>query len=302
MKQGGITAMKFKTILRHFREGIKNIGRSGWMSFASISAVTVMLFIVGFFLIVFVNGNHIASTIENNVEIRAFIERGTGEEEVQELLDEVNALPEVEEVIFIDKEEGLESLIASTGEVYENIREENPLPDALRVTATSPQDTEAVAQKVSHHNYVSNVSYGADVLPDLFKLTNTSRVVGLVVILGLLLTAMFLISNTIKLTIVARKKEIQIMKLVGATNSFVRSPFLVEGALLGTFGSIGPILILSFGYQYVYSNSGDFLQSSLYSLLEPGQLIVQVSLLLLAVGLIVGIWGSAMSVRKFLNV
>ncbi|MFB4210408.1 permease-like cell division protein FtsX [Shouchella sp. JSM 1781072] len=296
--------MKFNAAKRHIREGFKNIGRSGWMTFASISAVTVMLVIVGFFMIVFLNGNHIASTIEDNVEIRAFIERGTDEAEINDLIEEVNEEYDVAQVEFIDKEEGLENLIASTdGEDYwGSLREDNPLRDALRIIASTPQLTEEIAQSVDEHPYIGRVSYGEEIISDLFTITNTGRVAGAVVVAALLFTAMFLISNTIKLTILARKNEIQIMKLVGAKNSFVRWPFLIEGMLLGILGSIVPILLISFGYTYLYNQSASFLQSVPYDLLAPNLLILQLSILLVVVGLGVGIWGSVMSVRKFLKV
>ncbi len=304
MKLGGTTVMKFNAAKRHIREGFKNIGRSGWMTFASISAVTVMLVIVGFFMIVFLNGNHIASTIEDNVEIRAFIERGTDEAEINDLIEEVNEEYDVAQVEFIDKEEGLENLIASTdGEDYwGSLREDNPLRDALRIIASTPQLTEEIAQSVDEHPYIGRVSYGEEIISDLFTITNTGRVAGAVVVAALLFTAMFLISNTIKLTILARKNEIQIMKLVGAKNSFVRWPFLIEGMLLGILGSIVPILLISFGYTYLYNQSASFLQSVPYDLLAPNLLILQLSILLVVVGLGVGIWGSVMSVRKFLKV
>ncbi len=304
MKLGGITDMKFNAPKRHLREGFKNIGRSGWMTFASISAVTVMLVIVGFFMIVFFNGNHIASTIEENVEIRAFIERGTDEAEITELMEEVETEYDVAEVEFIDKEEGLENLIASTGgeDYWGSLRDDNPLRDALRIIATTPQYTEEIAESIGDHPYIGRVSYGEEIISDLFTITNTGRIAGAIVIGALLFTAMFLISNTIKLTILARKNEIQIMKLVGAKDSFVRWPFLIEGMLLGLLGSIIPILLISFGYTYLYNESASFLQGVPYELLAPNLLIIQLSSLLVILGLGVGIWGSVMSVRKFLKV
>lgn len=303
MRQGGITDMKFNTLKRHVREGVKNLGRSGWMTFASLSAVTVMLVIVGFFLIVFLNGNHLASSIEENVEIRAFIEHGTNEEQIGELIQEVENETNVNDIAFIDKEQGLENLIASTDiEAYNSLRGESPLRDALSITAVSPQMTESVATAIDEHQYIHGVEYGAEILPDLFQITNTGRIAGTIVIGALLFTAMFLISNTIKLTIVARKKEIQIMKLVGATNGFVRWPFFIEGMLLGLLGSIIPILLIGFGYHFAYSETAGFFEARQYSILSPDQLITQISVLLASVGLLVGIWGSVMSVRKFLKV
>ncbi|SDB88142.1 permease-like cell division protein FtsX [Shouchella lonarensis] len=296
--------MNIRTLKRHMREGTKNLVRNGWMTFASVSAVTVMLVIVGFFLVMFLNGNHIAHTVENSVEIRAFYQTGTDDEKVKEVIAEVEALDDVESVRFIDKEEGLERFIASSGEngeVYKSFKGENPLPHALEVTATSPQLTEKVALEIRQNAHIKEVTYGKAYIDSLFKVTNFARIAGLAVVIGLLFTAIFLIANTIKLTILARSKEIQIMKLVGATNGFVRGPFFVEGALLGVIGSVIPITLMGFGYTYAYARLSPP-SDALYSLLSPGQLIVQISLLLLVVGLLVGIWGSTMSVRKFLKI
>lgn len=297
--------MKLRTLGRHVREGSKNLGRNGWMTFASISAVAVMLFVVGVFLLLIMNMNHVASMIEDDVEIRAYIELTATDAQQDELQAQIEDLEHVDTVTFLGKEEGLNQLIDSLddrGEVFESIREENPLNDVFIVQASSPQLTEEVAMNMEQLPYVERINYGKDVVERLFAFTNLFRTVGLVLVLAMMFTAMFLIANTIKLTIVARKREIQIMKLVGATNGFIRWPFFIEGMLLGVIGSLVPILIIGFGYSYLFTNFGARFELAFFALLPVFPYMWQIAALLIGIGAFIGVWGSLMSVRKFLKV
>ncbi len=297
--------MKLRTLGRHVREGSKNLGRNGWMTFASISAVAVMLFVVGAFLLLIMNVNNLASIIEDDVEVRVYIELTATAEQQEELQAQIESTQNVESVTFLGKEEGLDQLIDSLddrGEVFESIRTENPLNDVFIVRASSPQLTEQIALNLEEMPYVERVNFGQDFVERLFAFTNLFRTVGLVLVIAMMFTAMFLIANTIKLTIVARKREIQIMKLVGATNGFIRWPFFIEGMLLGVVGSLVPILIIGFGYSYLISHYGERFESVFFSLLPVFPYIWQIALLLVGIGAFIGVWGSLMSVRKFLKV
>ncbi|TWI59972.1 permease-like cell division protein FtsX [Halalkalibacter nanhaiisediminis] len=297
--------MKLRTLGRHVREGSKNLGRNGWMTFASISAVAVMLFVVGAFLLLIMNMNHFASTIEDDVEIRVYIELTASQEQQDELRTQIETTQNVESVVFLSKEEGLDQLINSLGDqgqVFESTREENPLNDVFIVRAHSPQLTETVAEDLGHLPYVERINYGQDVVERLFAFTELFRTVGIVLVVAMMLTAMFLIANTIKLTIVARKREIQIMKLVGATNGFIRWPFFIEGMLLGVIGSFIPILIIGFGYSYLLTNFGQRFEVTFFTLIPVFPAMWQIAALLIGIGAFIGVWGSLVSVRKFLKV
>ncbi|SDI44691.1 permease-like cell division protein FtsX [Natribacillus halophilus] len=295
--------MKRNTLARHVREGIKNIGRNGWMSFAAISAVTIMLFVVGVFALVILNMNNLVSAVEDDVEIRAFLESDTDAEEQEEVMQDIAAANAVENVSYLDRDEGLDQFIdslGSEGAVYESIRDENPLNDALVIEASTPEHTEALATAVNDYTAIETVEYGESILTQLFTVTNYLRVIGAALIIGLLFSSIFLISNTIKLTIISRKDEIEIMKLVGAKNSFVRFPFFIEGLLLGVIGALIPVASLMIGYFYLYR----FLdvQIPFITMVEPFPLVWQLALILLGISIVVGVWGSQMSVRKFLKV
>ncbi|MFB4164563.1 permease-like cell division protein FtsX [Alteribacillus sp. JSM 102045] len=298
--------MKGRTLVRHGKEGMKNLGRNGWMSFASISAVTIMLMVVGVFLILIMNMNHFMSSVEEDVEVRVYVDLTATDEDQEELEEGLKQIDNVESVTYLGKDEGLDELIESLGEedreAFESLRDENPLNDAFIVHAADPQLTEQVASEAEELPHIDRVDYGEQVVEQLFNVTNVLRTIGIVLVLGLMFTAMFLISNTIKLTIVARQKEIQIMKLVGATNGFIRWPFFIEGLLLGVLGAVLPIAAIMAGYHYLYDNFADRLRLNFAELLPVYPLTLQVTLVLLGIGALVGVWGSLTSVRKFLKV
>lgn len=296
------TVMKAKTLGRHIRESFKSMRRNGWMTFASISAVTVTLFLVGVFTIIMMNLNVLATNIENNVEIKATVDQLADEEVVKQLQTEIEQIDGVLSVTHSTKDEELERLIAAFGDEFKLHKMNNPLGDAFYIKAKTATETPKIAEELSAMDQLAGVEYGKGKVEKLFKVVNLSRNIGIVLIIGLVFTAMFLISNTIKLTINARGTEIEIMKLVGATNGFVRIPFVLEGIWLGIFGSILPIAVLSLAYTNLYAWAEPQLQKEMLQLLNSTPFLFQLSGILLLIGVFIGIWGSFMSVRKFLKV
>ena len=294
--------MKARTVGRHMRESFKSLRRNSWMTFASVSAVTVTLLLVGVFIVIMMNLNKVADNLENDVEIKVIADAAADLEIVKELEKQVRQTPGVMEVVYSSRDEELDKLIKSFGKELNLYKQSNPLGDALFVKAKDPQQTAAIAKKIDTYDYTYKVEYGEGKVEKLFKVLNMSRNVGLVLILALLFTAMFLISNTIRITIVARGREIEIMKLVGATNSFVRIPFLLEGIWLGVLGAILPMAIISIAYTKLYDVWAPKLDGQLFQLLNTTPFIYQLNGLLLFMGVFIGMWGSFMSVRKFLKV
>ncbi|HLS20643.1 MAG TPA: permease-like cell division protein FtsX [Bacillota bacterium] len=297
--------MKLRTLRRHFFEGLKNIFRNGWMTVASILAVTMTLLLVGVFLALVLNLNQIAKNIEDDVEIKVLIDRSADEVDIQTLGTQIDAIPNVESVRFASNDEELQSLVASMGESGEAwllFEQENPLNHVYIVQSEKPKDVETIAMTVKELNYVQEVNYGQDYVDKLFTFNQYARYIGLALIIGLVLTAIFLISNTIKLTIMARSTEIGIMRLVGATNSFIRWPFLIEGMFLGAFGAVIPIIIVMFGYYYLDIYVSSKITFSFIDLLPFTPFAWQLAALILGIGVFIGMWGSVMSIRKFLKV
>lgn len=300
------TVMKARTLGRHIRESFKSLGRNSWMTFASISAVTVTLLLVGVFAVIMLNLNNVAKDLENDVEIKVLIDIIPDPEKnklaQEQLIDEIHNLPEVAEVVYSSKDEELQILIKNFGDELSLYEQNNPLYDVLYVKAVDPQQTAQVAKKIDTFDNTYEVKYGEGKIEKLFKFINISRNVGIILIVGLLFTAMFLISNTIRITIIARKDEIEIMKLVGASNSFVRIPFVIEGMLLGLLGSFIPMIVVSVLYYNIYNVVTPRLKGELLQILPTTPLLYEVNGLLIILGMFIGVWGSFMSVRKFLKI
>lgn len=304
--------MKFSTILRHFREGFKNIVRNGWMTFASVSSICISLFILGVFLLLTLNVNNLTDQIESQVQIRVFLNLDADETVVAEMQNAIGDIAEVSKVQFVSKEEGLELLRSSLGEdadLLEGYEEdENPLPFSFTVEVFEPLTIKFAAKQIEAINEkyetrpIQSVKYGQGTVEALFRVTTAVRNIGLVIVFGLSLTAMFLISNTIKMTILARRREIGIMKLVGATNNFIRWPFFIEGALIGFFGSAITAGLLMFGYHELVNGTQAELGLMMIRLVTLEDAMTLVVGVLVGLGTLIGIWGSVISVRKYLKV
>lgn len=302
--------MKISTLGRHFREGVKNIGRNGWMTVASVISVAITLLILGVFMLIAFNINFLTEKLENQVEIKAFVDLTAGEAELKQVEQALRRIDGIAEMIFVPKSEGMEAYIESMGEVGEHLREfaeeeNNPLPDSYVIKAIEPREIAALAEQVGQIEHIYKVHYGSGTTETLFAVTSAIKNIGIVFIVGLAFTAMLLIANTIKITIVARRREIEIMKLVGATNGFIRWPFFVEGLLLGVIGASLPIVLLILGYQQVLREVDRFrayLRLDAFELLPLYPLTYQLALILISIGAFIGIWGSLISVRRFLKV
>lgn len=297
--------MKTSTMTRHLREGCKNLGRNGWMTFASISAVMITLLTLGVFLLLALNVQHLVEKVEKQVEIRVMLDVTSDQAQAKQVEAEIRKFPELQGMEFVSKQQGLNSLKESFGKqgsLLNGLEKENPLPDSYIVKAKSPQQTGTLAKKIEKIPGVKSVNYAEQTTAKLFQITDVIRFVIVAFIFALAFTAMFVIANTIKLTIFARRREIEIMKLVGATNGFIRWPFFVEGALMGVFGAILPIVILAVSYNWLLNFVEGKLALSFLDLLPLYPLMLQVALILLGIGAFIGIWGSMMSVRKFLRV
>lgn len=294
--------MKFRTLQRHFSNSFKSLGRNGWMTFASVSAVTVTLLLVGVFIVIMMNLNQIADNIEKDVEIKVIIDLAADDKAVAKLEKQVLETPGVLEVEYSSNEQELDKMIKGLGDEFGLYKQDNPLRHALYLKAEDPQQTAPISKKIEAYEYTHEVIYGEGKVEKLFDVLNTGRNIGAVLIIGLLLTAMFLISNTIRITIAARQTEIGIMKLVGATNNFVRLPFILEGVWLGILGSILPMILITLAYFNLYEIIAPKMEGELYQPLAMTPFLYQLNGLILGLGVLIGVWGSFMSVRKFLKV
>jgi cell division transport system permease protein len=285
------------------REAITSLRRNGLMSFASVSTVALSLLILGMFLVMVLNLNNMASTLESQVQISVYLQDGLSEHEMREVGTRITKLPGVVQVNFIDKEEAMKRFKERLGEqqsLLNALGEANPLPNAFEVKVDRTDRVKPVAQAITQLKGVENAKFGQEVVEQLFALTKMVRIFGLVIILFLALAALFIISNTIRITVFARRKEIGIMKYVGATNWFIRWPFLLEGMMLGFGGALIAVLCLNETYGVLIHQVYESL--AFLPLIPQYPFITNISVVLLVTGTVIGALGSTISLRRFMKV
>ncbi|MGL4521293.1 MAG: permease-like cell division protein FtsX [Bacilli bacterium] len=295
--------MRISTVQRHFRESFRSVIRNTWSTVASVSSVTVTLILVAAFLMLMMNINHIATRAENDLVIRVMVELTADKDQQQILKAEIDKISEVQSIKYSSKDDEAKILEEDLGGTFGNLQGvANPLYDVYEIRVSDPNELEKTAKTIEKLEYVNTVEYGEGKIDNILSTVGLIRNIGFVLIVGLIFTAMFLISNTIKVTIFARRREIEIMRLVGATNSFIRWPFLIEGFIIGSVGSILPIVFVIFGYESLYNLLVTDLGTSFFSPLPVYPFVIQVSILLFLIGSLIGMWGSVFSIRKFLKI
>ncbi len=296
--------MKFRTLEYFIREVIISLKRNNWMSFASIGTVAVSLFVLGVFLLLVLNMNRMASTLESQVQIAVYLEDNLSGKEKDRLEEALKDMSGIQSVKYVDKEEALVKLKERLGEQQYllNAMEdgENPLPDAFEVTVKLPELVQTAAASIQEMDGVAEAKYGQDVVEHLFDITRLVRIFGLLLMVLLTGATIFIISNTIRLTVFARRKEIAIMKYVGATDWFIRWPFLLEGIVLGFIGGIVSALALRSFYAAMASKIYNTL--AFFPLMPQYPFMDYVSIGIIVSGMIIGAIGSTISLRRFLQV
>lgn len=295
--------MKIRTWEYFVREVAVSLKRNNWMSIASVSTVAVSLLILGMFLIIVLNLNNMASHLESQVEISVYLEDGMNDQKTKDLGEKLKAMSAVESVTFVSKEKAMERFKQRLGDqqnLLEALEDTNPLPNAFEVRTKQPELVKATADNISKIEGVESAKFGQDVIEQLFELTKMIRIFGVVIIGFLTLATIFIISNTIRLTVFARRREIGIMKYVGATDWFIRWPFLMEGMLLGFLGSLIATIILRGSYSAITTKIYETL--TFLPLIPEYPFLNHISLLLLVVGTAIGALGSTISLKRFMNV
>lgn len=260
-----------RNFFQHVLESLKSLRRNGWMTVSSVTAVTVTLALLGAFLVIILNTVKLAQDMENNVEVSVYVNYETDEDEKKELRNNLEEIPHVESIDFSSKDEELARVQASYGDSWDLFDQDNPLLDVFIVRADDPQYVEDITEEANGMTeYVHDASYGEDLSDRIFSIAQRTRTWGLIGSIVLIIVAIFLISNTIRMTILTRKQEIQVMRLVGAKNGYIRWPFFLEGGWIGLIGSIIPIILMYTGYNKVYELVNPILERSNFSLLQPG--------------------------------
>ncbi len=296
------TDTMIKTFFSHIFESIKSLKRNGWMTIASASAVTITLILVGIFMSIIFNATKLARDVEGNVTVSVFIDIGTSKQDIHNLKTKLSNLPNVESISYSNKDQQLKRIQKQMGSAWNLFEgDSNPLYDVYCIQAKEPTDTKEIAKQAEKMPNVFKANYGGVSSDKIFRIAATVRTWGLAAAILLLFVAVFLISNTIRITILSRKREIHIMRLVGAKNGFIRWPFFLEGAWIGLFGAIIPVVILTIGYQQFYNIFNPQLLRSNYSLLKPENFVMKIDVLMVFIGMLIGSLGSVISMRRFLK-
>lgn len=303
MKRKEDIVVKLRTLGKHFKSAFQSFARNGWMSVAAVSAVAVTLFLVGGFIAILFNANKFANDVENDVNIRVYVDLAADESEQTALYDRISALDNVNNIEYSNQDEELDNLIGAYGDSFTLFQgDENPLRDVFVVSATDPESTTALADEISAFEYVSDVNYGGASADTLFNIIDNVRIFGIILVVILVVTAFFLIGNTIRITIFSRSTEIEIMRLVGATNWYIRWPFLIEGAIIGVIGAIIPFILITIVYNTAFDGIMGFLAGTSFALIPPVPFLIYLGLGMILTGVLIGIIASYTSVRRFLKI
>lgn len=295
--------MKLQTVEYYFREVATSMVRNRWMTFASIGTVAVSLFILGVFLILVVNMTKMASSLESQVQISAYLNDALPQEGRDEVEKMTKDLPGVSKIEFIPKDRALEILRERLGDqkkILDALEDSNPLPDSFLVTVKSADDVKKTAAAIADLYGVEEVKYGQDVAANIFDLTHLIRVFGFFLMLLLTGATIFIIANTIRLTVFARRREIAVMKYVGATDWFIRWPFILEGIALGFIG--GGISVIALRSFYAAMAAKIYSTLAFFPMVEQYPFMNYVTVALIVAGIVVGILGSTVSLKRFLEV
>lgn len=295
--------MKIKTFSYFAKQGLKSIKRNRVMSFASISTVAASLFIFGIFMLMMLNVNGLVKSVENTIEIKAFLNSDLTTLKERDIENKIKELPGVKEVVYESKEQALENFKKQLGEkkdLADGLKLENPLPASFIIKVDNPKKVFSVSTSISEMEGVYKVKDGKQAVEKIIKFSSLINIISIILMLILGVISISLISNTIKLTVFARKREIGIMKYIGATDWFIRWPFILEGMLLGLFGAIISICILALGYGYAVKVVTSSV--SMFSLLPLGEITTSLFWEFSIIGISIGGLGSFLSIRKFLVV
>jgi cell division transport system permease protein len=283
-----------------FKEALISLKRNWVMSLAAITTVALSLLIVGVFAFTALTLDQMISSLEREVEVEAFLKDTATTQEINDLQHKIFNWSEVDKVRYISKEEALRRFRREHPELTQEIGDVNPLPASFQVQLKDPHDVEKVAKRLEKVEIVEEVEYGKKIVKKLFAATNAIRLVGTVFILLLSFVSLALITITIRLAIFARRQEVAIMRLVGASNWFIRLPFLLEGMIEGLIGALLATIIIFFlrtSFFLRIKESLKFLPIEFSSLL-----FFQVSFGLIVAGLTIGALGSTIALRKYLKV
>ena len=296
----------FRILSRNIRDAFKSVFRNFSLSLASISCITITLIVVAISVILSMNVNNFATLVEKDVTIVAFLDLEITSDQRQQVSDSIHHLDNIESVTFKSKTEIANEMMESSEEFKAALskwtEEESPIQDTYLVKVKDIEQIGDTAEKIKKIDGVSIVKYGEGMVEQMISVFDMVRKITIGMVIALIIVTAFLIANTIKITIFSRRREIEIMRLVGASNINIKNPFIFEGLFLGILGSIIPIIATIYGYVTLYNHFGGQIFSPFIRLMDPQPFVYYTSGFLLLVGVLVGMFGSWRAVRKYLKI
>lgn len=303
MREG--TTVKIRTIKYLTKEGILGIWKNRLMSLASIGTIVLCLLILGISYSIASNVDYILKQIESNIGITAYIDQKLEEEEIAYLKTKIESTPYVTTVTYISKDDALISFSqdSSIGNIMEQFKQDNPLPASFEIKMDELENQDAIIKSLEAYDELE-LSYFQAETPMLVQINKSIRLISIIVIASLTMVGILLMSNTIKLTVYVRRKEINIMKYIGAADWFIRAPFVIEGIIIGLIGGVIPIFVIWSTYTWTVQAISDS-----FGLIMDSIQLQQISIILsgfipmcLIIGVSIGTIGSVIAIRKHLQV
>lgn len=296
----------FRMFGRSIRDAFKSVFRNFSLSLASISCITITLLVVAIALMGSLNVEHFTKNIKDDVTIVVYTQDEYDSDKSNITKAKIQQLDNIATVEYKSKDK-LKEEMGETSEALKQIMENwdddtNPLKDTFLVTVKNIKGIDTTAKQIEKMEEIDYVDYGETMVNRLVKTFDLLEKGMIIAVVSLVIVTVFLIINTIKLTIFSRKREISIMRLVGASNITIKMPFIIEGMVLGLLGSIIPVIVTIYGYFFLYENFDGQVISPLIQLIKPEPFIYMVSLIIVVLGIVVGMLGSYRASRKYLKI
>lgn len=297
---------KLRIIKNNIKDAFKSVFRNLSLSIASISCISITLVLVAVAILLKENVNNFTNDIEKDVTIVVYITKDSTEEDKSALKTKIELLTNIDTITFMSKEEIKKEMSKDAeeiGKILEEYNEEtNPLLDEYLVKVKDAEKISITAKEIENMTNVYQVKYGEGMVEELVKIFDIVKKIMIIVVVALVIVIAFLISNTIKISINSRKRQIEIMRLVGASNTYIKLPFFFEGIILGILGSILPVIGVSYGYIYLYNKMNGILFTEVITLINPDKILLSLILITSSIGIVVGAIGSARAVRRHLKI
>ncbi len=298
----------FRMLGRSIRDAFKSVIRNFSLSLASISCITITLIIVAIAIMASFNVQNFTQEIERDLTIVIFLNNDVTEEDINNVENEIRQIPNVDKSsIRFESKQNVKEEMQKESEVFNTVLDEwddseSPLKDTFQVKVKNVDQISNTANRIEKITKVNAVRYGEGMVDKMISAFSSVEKVTYGVVIALVIVTVFLIINTIKLTISARRREIGIMRLVGASNFTIKTPFIVEGMILGLLGSIIPVIFTTYGYLAFYNHFDGYLFTQLIQLIKPEPFIYSTAGIVVIIGILVGMVGSAGAVRKYLKI